>query len=433
MTQELARQLVMRLDSPTGADSSVGDAADVAVTTRTLGHGPVTWATELGRRSFDLVVGAIPDGEREQVPILELQRGIEKSALDLLRTLAGEHVPSELNTHQLTIVREMVRQDVPFERIVRGLRRVQRHWTDVFLELVEHRPRRERTPLLRTVLQVITAFSDAAVDAVIAEYLVERQRLLAQRLTDRREMVTSIIAGENISADVAQRTLGIDLDQHHVAFVLWLGESPRSLGVHGELERVAGRAARELHCPGVLTVPRDDATAWVWVSRSRPFEGDHVGAFSFVHDELGHVRAAVGDPCRGLAGFRRSHLTARDAHRIAISDGSAAAITAYRDVSLVALLSADTERARWFVADELGELAADDPGTAELRLTLLSYLDAGGSLVSTASALRRHRNTIIHRLRRVEQLLGYPITQRRQHLHAALQLAARLGPLMLPR
>lgn len=437
MTHEEMRRLVLALDSPAEAGPAGCDSAELATPIDVLGPEAVAWAVDLARRGFELTSHALSETERQQIPALELRRAIERSTLDLLRILSGEHLPYELNRHQVAVVREMVRQEVPFERIVRGLRRVERYWRDALLNRIERHPQPpERAALLCRVVDVVSGFTDAHVDAVIAEHLFEQQRLMAQRLTDRREMVSSIIAGEQVTEELAQRTLGARLNQHHVAFVVWHAEShgvpsaAQTVGAHADLERVASRAADNLRCPGLVTVPKDDATVWAWAGRTEAFPTDYPEAFEVVHDEPHTIRAAVGVPAYGLSGFRRSHLAARDAHRIATSVKSALAeqpIVAYRDIDLVAMLSTDIERACWFVGEELGALAADDPVAADLRSTLLCYFDCGSNLVTTAARLHRHRNTVVHRLRKIEKLLGHPISERAQRTHAAVTLAARVG------
>jgi DNA-binding PucR family transcriptional regulator len=114
--------------------------------------------------------------------------------------------------------------------------------------------------------------------------------------------------------------------------------------------------------------------------------------------------------------------------------GLAGKVTAYRDIDLVALLTADPERAQWFVADHLGKLAAqNDEALGDLRATALCYLESGYSLVKTAVALHVHRNTVLYRLGSIERLLGRELGSDPLATHAALAVAQRLGPALLDR
>lgn len=60
---------------------------------------------------------------------------------------------------------------------------------------------------------------------------------------------------------------------------------------------------------------------------------------------------------------------------------------------------------------------------AELLKTLEAYLDCGGSLVEAAEALYVHRNTLLHRIERIEELRGLDLRDslQRLNLHVALK------------
>jgi DNA-binding PucR family transcriptional regulator len=169
-----------------------------------------------------------------------------------------------------------------------------------------------------------------------------------------------------------------------------------------------------------------------WVSGPVAFPADYPARLSRAL-AAGEFRAAVGAPAAGAVGFRRSYLAARDAERVA-RQGLPGKVTAYRDVDLIALLTADPERAQRFAADHLGKLAAQDDETmADLRATALCYLESGCSLVKTAAALHVHRNTVLYRLGSVERVLGRGLGADPLATHAALALAQRLGPALLGR
>jgi sugar diacid utilization regulator len=70
-------------------------------------------------------------------------------------------------------------------------------------------------------------------------------------------------------------------------------------------------------------------------------------------------------------------------------------------------------------------LAADDP---ELIATAATYLDTGGNVQDTAAARSVHRQTIYHRLQRIEQVTGLDLSRgdHRLTLHLGLTLAPLL-------
>jgi DNA-binding PucR family transcriptional regulator len=95
---------------------------------------------------------------------------------------------------------------------------------------------------------------------------------------------------------------------------------------------------------------------------------------------------------------------------------------------MVALAGQDQEQAAQFMSSVLGPLGADDATAARLRETVRIYLDEGGNAPRAAERLHAHRNTVLHRVGRAEELLGYRVGERRLALSLALELEHRLGP-----
>lgn len=398
------------------------------VTPEMAGQDLAEWAIALSEESYRLVVHDMTQGHRV-IALGALYRAIQTSSLSLVEVLQGHDRPFSLTKDQVMVVRETARREFPLRDIVRGLRIVQRHWTEVLLELAErHLPEAQQAPRTRELLSVLTGFFDDTVDAVMGEYLSERQRLIGRALGSRREVVERLLAGEPV--EDAEGVLGVDLAHHHLAFALaGYGHEAGGLERHpssalGLLEELS----TSLRAASQLLVPGNDAEIWGFVSCERPMEVDEVRRAAEVVARAEGATAGIGRPRPGREGFCRSLVDARDALRIARLRPADPAVVAYDEVRLAALLSTDLDRARSFVLDELGQLAADHSGTAELRATLRAYYECEQSLVRTAARLFLHRNTVVYRLRRIEQLLGRPVGDHALELHAALELDANLGP-----
>jgi sugar diacid utilization regulator len=407
---------------------SANEPADLASASSGLQRSTIGWAVAVSHQCADAVVATM--GEHVSVlPEAETRRAIETSVLSLLRHIAGHAGQSGLNAEQLSAAHTMARLGLPYERFMGGLRLVQTMVLDALLDrAAQHRPVQNRRPLLSALPAMVTGFFDDSVGAVVSEYLAERQRAISQTLADRRRITTALIAGEYVAEEVAAHTLGIDLAQYHLALILWAQGQDAAAHVQGELEHAAARAADSLHASALLTIPddSDDRALLCWITSPAPFPADHLGALSGLFPAADSFRAAVGVPVQGAAGFRRTHLAARDAQQVA-RRGLPGKVTAYRDVGVIALLAADPERAHWFVTGELGQLAS--PGNdalADLRATALRYLECR-SLVRTAADLHVHRNTLVYRLANIERILGHPLDERPLATHAALALAEQLG------
>lgn len=422
-----------------------------------LPAGAAGWAVALGRLCSDATRRA--QGEHAaQLAEDDTRHAIEGSMLALLRFLCGDSPVPVLNEWQLTIARTMARLDWPYERYVAGLRLAQ----DMALEALLARAVRwgqeaGRPALLLAVTHGVASFFDDSVRAVITEFLAERQRAITRSVAERRRLVAALIAGRGVPADVAVAALGIDLPQHHLALVVWRpavhfrGDDPPEppVGAAGtgddaagwskdQLELAVNRAAGLLRAPATLTmspdeVPSDlrgDALA-CWLTSPVPFPARYLDRLTDLCAAHRGVRVAAGVPGRGPAGFRRSHLAAVDAYRVARTtdrDG----VTGYAEVGALALLTADPERAGWFVSGELGPLAEPGRTLEDLRVTALCYLDTGRNLIETARRLNVHRNTVVYRVAKIERLLGRPLGERPFATQAALTLAAERAGRMAP-
>ena len=418
---------------------------DLAVLAAGLPPGAVGWTVELGRRCSDAT--RVAQGEHGAVLTEDdTRRAIEGSMLGLLRRLGGDFSGPVLNEWQLTLARTMARLDWPYERYVLGLRLAQ----DMALEALLTRAMAWARPgtlpgLLLAVTQGVAGYFDDSVRAVITEFLAERQRAIAQSVAERRRLVAALVAGAEVPLDVAAATLGVDLTQHHLALVLWRPGSPASgrddatAWPKSQLELAVNRAAGRLRAPAALTMPPDETLSDVrgeallgWLTSPVPFSPSYLDSLAEAFAASREIGVAAGVPAPGPAGFRRSHLAAADAYRVARA-AQRPGVTGYAEVGVLALLSADPERTRWFVSEELGQLAGHGQALDDLRETALRYLDAGRNLMDTARQLHVHRNTVVYRLAKIERLLGRPLDQRPFATQAALTLAAHSSARETPR
>jgi DNA-binding PucR family transcriptional regulator len=169
----------------------------------------------------------------------------------------------------------------------------------------------------------------------------------------------------------------------------------------------------------------------VWCGSYEPLDAEAVAAFEAYRPPDG-IRVAAGAPGQGIGGFRRSHVEAVQAARVAtLGDGAAGPVTSYTRVELVSLLASDLARARAFVASRLGPLASPAEPIARLRETVLAFLATGGSTSRVAKELFVHQNTVAYRVKKAEELLGRRVTENPVELTCALTLAAALGSAVL--
>ncbi|MCX4515122.1 helix-turn-helix domain-containing protein [Streptomyces sp. NBC_01619] len=115
-------------------------------------------------------------------------------------------------------------------------------------------------------------------------------------------------------------------------------------------------------------------------------------------------------------------------HRLLVGNPDSERLASYRELEVTVLAAQDPRRAGEFVATTLGPLAEEEPAAARLRETLRVYLEEAENAPRTAARLYTHRNTVLKRIGRATELLGYQPGERRLAVELALELGRRLGP-----
>jgi DNA-binding PucR family transcriptional regulator len=241
----------------------------------------------------------------------------------------------------------------------------------------------------------------------------EREELTRGTHAERREVVSLIVQGSPITASRATQRLGYALEQPHRAAVIWSEEENFQLSA---LEAAADVLAQSLGVPHAFSVVASAATLWVWVPSAAEVD---LGRLRAAAQALEGVRIALGTVGRGLEGFRRSHLDALSTQRMLARLSAGPRVASFDMVRLVTLFTDDPERAEEFVHHTLGRLAA---APAELRDALRVFLEEGCSAARTAARLHTHRNTLLRRLARAEDLLPRPLDQHRLQVGVALEI-----------
>ncbi|UTI66312.1 helix-turn-helix domain-containing protein [Paraconexibacter antarcticus] len=298
-------------------------------------------------------------------------------------------------------------------------------WSAALVDAVEDRDR--LVTALRETAAFVFDYIDSISARVGAEHIAERERRQRRAAIVRADVVRAVLAGEDVDVAAAERALGRPLAGPQLAFLCWTTGDP------APLERAALAVAHAVGTARPLLLP-DGPNAlggWVAPAAARAVPPPDL-LLAAARDAAPEAHVALGEVAAGLAGFRSSRRQAERARRIAVlAERRAPSVTRYADVALADLLARDVEAARAFVAAELGGLAAGDPAAARARAALREVVAPQGGLAAAARALGLHRNTVLQRVRRAEELRGRPATERPAELHAALLLADVLGPAVL--
>ncbi|MEC3853902.1 PucR family transcriptional regulator [Paenarthrobacter ureafaciens] len=242
-----------------------------------------------------------------------------------------------------------------------------------------------------------------------------------EAIANRRATIESLLQ-PGVRHPTGFEELGVDPEHHHLGIVLWFPTA----GASSLLETLARQITERTQASTVLTIPGGHHDLWMWLSFAAPPSPTVYESIRGIPRDAARIGLAAGPVAAKISGFRRTHLLAQDYASVArwLPSNAAPRVADSESVSFVSLLLHDRERAEWFVSTELGDLGTGTSASdVESRDTLRIYLETGQSLAETAARLRIHRNTVVYRLRRIEQSLGLPVASRRHELYAASLLA----------
>ena len=280
--------------------------------------------------------------------------------------------------------------------------------------------------LLAEAMTFINAWIFAWVEAIERRltdvYMSEQAQWVRGATAVRAAEVRALLAGGTVDAGAVSLRLGYELDCFHVGFIVWseeAGERPGDAGeLFAEMERAAATVAKSLGAGVPLTLAEGGYLA-CWAGRQSEPDLSHL---RLPRTGAHGLSVAAGTPAPGVEGFVSSHREALLARRVARLRGDGdGAVATYPDLALEALLADNPEAARRFAARELGPLAGRDDATVRLASTVAIFLEEGSSFVHAGRRLGIHANTVAHRVRRAESLLGRPVTERQLELRVALR------------
>ncbi|MFF0544493.1 PucR family transcriptional regulator [Nocardia thailandica] len=275
------------------------------------------------------------------------------------------------------------------------------------------------------IAELVNGYIDQIIEGLIDIYGAERRRWDARTDAARAAQVRAVLDTEELDLASAEQMLSTSLRGWHQFVLLW---TPPGTADPGTALRAGIQALATISARAPLTVDVDEHTRWVWLaSAGRP--ALDVARLAREVRATPALSMAVGDPATGLAGFRQSFHDAQRARAVAVAARSRG-VLAYADVALAGLLADDVTRVQAWAARVLGGLMGTDETAARLRDTVRVFLDSRGSYTDAAARLHVHKNTVHYRVRKAEEVLGYPLTEHRLDIEVALLACAQLG---LPR
>jgi len=259
---------------------------------------------------------------------------------------------------------------------------------------------------LRRVLAASSSAFDRLLAAVSEEHAREHenQKVFSPE-RPRLERVERLLAGEPIDTS----TFAYGFDGWHTAVIL---EGKRETGGLQAL-------VKSLDC-AVMKVQARSGQTWAWLGGPRRVESSEL-ADGIDGDWPPDVVVALGEPTRGLAGWRLTHRQAKAVLPIARHSGEKA--TRYTDVGLLAAVSRDEVLVDSLEQLYLTPLFCGGKQDRALMETLNAYLTTGRNITSAAARLKINRETVRNRLRLAEEKLGQPLDKCAVEVELALRLS----------
>jgi PucR C-terminal helix-turn-helix domain len=270
---------------------------------------------------------------------------------------------------------------------------------------------------LREALRSQASMLDRLLVTITGEYRDELAHVRRSPEQRRAELVRGLLNGDVVDLS----GLDYELDGWHLGMIAAGAGAPRVIR-----DLTVGVDRRR------LSVGRGRESVWAWLGggeRFTPSEIEGVLASARLAEAMagetavadGGVLLALGEPARGIEGWRLTHRQAQAALVVALRRHPRR-LTRYAGVALLASALKDEALARTLIDTCITPLDDSRGSGPVLRQTLRAYLGAERSVSSAAAALGVARKTVESRLRTIEKRLGRTLHPAAAEIQVALEL-----------
>jgi len=384
---------------------------------------------------WQLVTSDIPELRGDDIVEKLLDASIEENVATLLHVFEHGSPPDDIGAPAAAVeyARRLAQRGVPIIALIRAYRVGHGRFLSRCIDELGARSQDASLTAAVTsrMADVSFRYIDRVSEEVISAYQHERDNWLLTQTAVRAARVRVLLGGQPIDIDATESALGYRLRQRHIGLIAWVTDTPRGSEGLTRLDQLASAAAGVLGSPGrPLFVPRDETLAWIWLAASGDMVVSGEALAKAFDNGDSSVRIVAGEPGYGLDGFRLTHQQAVRTQDLALAAKPGSRLTTFANVGAVALICADMSAARSWVWGMLADLALDDEPHARLRETLQVFLSTG-SYTTTAERLVLHKNSVQYRIRKAEDALGGPISDRGADLELALRACQYLGQAIL--
>lgn len=353
---------------------------------------------ELTARAVRTITGRIGDsyGARGIVVADDLRSVTHANFAGMLRVLSGARgAGADDLSVALSTGRRRAEQGVPLEAVLHAFRLAGQELLSALLACARARPPHELTAFLgiaTVAFDVVDTFSQAVVQGYR-----QTEGLLAERSSRRREAIMeALLEGTDAAPDE-------------------LAEHASLLGLPPQGPYVFALCALDLGGRHGTTAPRDTCAAHnlasVWCTRGEVELGIVALGRTTPARLLEHLRQAVGGRL-GVSSVFESLHEVPEAYRLAAIalrtlEPDAPGVAWIEERLLEAMVVSSPDLSGRLASHTLGRVLALRRSDRELLLeTLSAWYESNRSASAAARQLYCHRNTVLNRLRRIEELIG---------------------------
>ena len=305
-------------------------------------------------------------------------------------------IPSETAMQARRAAREGVGLDTVLRRYAAG--------NKVLEEFIVSEADGIPSQVLRQLLSEQGLHVDRLMESVSTEYRDEIEMTRRSAAQQRADRVAHLLESNSL---VAPADLDYDFDAWHIGMIL--------VGPSGE--KLAQALAENLRCR-LLPAERDQELTWAWLgSHRQPVAADLERCCAA--NAPTQVSMAIGEPRKGLDGWRQTHHEAQMAFHVMIHQPKP--VTRSRDVIVDSAVLRDRRLAMSLIETYLTPLDGRGNSGQVLRQTLRAYFKADQSVASAALILGKARHTVERHLRKVEERLGQTLDTCNVQLQVALR------------
>jgi hypothetical protein len=314
----------------------------------------------------------------------------------------GDEWSAPIPSAAVAQARRAARNSVSLDTVLRRYAAGDRQLVEFIMDVADEFPAQE----LRYLLQTHGLQVDRFMAAVAAEYMDELERVARSPEQRVADAVEKLLVGEPVDTS--------KLDYEFEGY--WhLGIIVTGTGAARSVKLLADTMDREL-----LSMEHSEQTVWAWLGGRRRLVIDEVEQViaKVAPQELS---LAIGEPAKGLDGWRLTHRQAQAALWVALRKPQQQ-LTRYADDLLLAAALRDDVLARSLNEIYFLPLCDQRDGGIVARDTLRAYFTTGRNAATAAALLGVDRHTVQRRLRKIEDQLGRLMHTCYPELEIALRL-----------